>query len=51
MTPEEEKANDDIRARVQMGRGCAWVVGAWLALMALACLGWFGGQVYQVWNG
>ena len=58
MKPKDE--DDAIFARIHTdksevkasgNRGCAIVVVAWLALMALACLGWFGGQVYQVWTG
>lgn len=51
MNDEDAKADENIRASVRLGNGCAWVLGIWLLLMALACLGWFGGQVYQAWTG
>ena len=48
MIPEEENSPETKTVRPN---GCGWIVIAWLIAMALACLGWFGGQVYQVWTG
>lgn len=51
MTPEEEKANEAIRASVRTGKGCMWTMAIVAALLLVTCLGWVWAHTYQTWVG
>lgn len=51
MTPEEEKANEAIRASVKGGKGCFWAAVVIAALLLVTCLSGAWALIYRAWTG